>query len=224
MEALTLSGCRRERLGSAGFSSKPSDAPVRVGFDDAEAAGGFRGVDFDRGHGHVGAGVHVLLQHFLVIHFVDVVAGKNDGVAGALAADGINILVNGVGGAEIPVRGDAHLRRQDFDEFAQAHQRRPALADVAVQAERFVLRENEDAAQVAVDAVGERDVDDAVDAAEGNGGLGAVARQRPQPLALAAGQQNADGVAHQGHDAASILPAPESAGGLEDWCCRYSSR
>ena len=71
------------------------------------------------------------------------------------------------------------------------------LADVAVEAEGFVLREDEDAAQIAIDAIGERDVDDAVDAAEGHGGLGAVAGERPQPLALAACQQDADGVAHQ---------------------------
>ena len=85
-------------------------------------------VHFDRGHGHIGAGIHVLLKHLLVIHFVDVVAGENDDVARVLAADGINILVNGVGGAEIPIGGDAHLRRQNFDEFAESQQLRPALA------------------------------------------------------------------------------------------------
>ena len=88
---------------------------------------------------------------------------------------------------------------KNFDEFAQAHQRGPALADVAIEAEGFVLRQDEDAAQIAIDAIGKGDVDDAVDAAEGHGGLGAVARERPQPLALAARQQNADGIAHQGH-------------------------
>ena len=164
------------------------------------------GVDFDGGHGDVGAGIHVLLQHLSVVHLVDVVAGKNDDVVGALAADGIDVLVDGVGGAQVPVGGDAHLRRKNFDEFAEPHQRRPTLADVAVQAERLVLREDEDAAQVAVDAIGERDVDDAVDAAKGNGGFGAVARQRPQPFALAAGQQDTDGVAHQRHGHEDLAP------------------
>ena len=63
---------------------------------------------------------------------------------------------------------------------AVPHQRRPAAANVAIEAERFVLRENENAVQIAVQAVGKSDVDDAVDAAEGNGRLGAVARERPQ--------------------------------------------
>ena len=154
----------------------------------------------------------MLLEHLLIIHLVDVVAGKNEDVVRLLAADRIDVLVNGVGGSLIPVLRDAHLRRQDFDEFAEAHQRGPAVADVAVEAKRLVLRENEDAAQVAVEAVGERDVDDAVDAAEGNGGLGAVARERPEPFALAAGQQNANRIAHQGH---GCLCRPESASGSE---------
>ncbi len=143
-----------------------------------------------------GARIDVLLQHLAVIHFVDVVAGENDGVVGTLAADGIDILVNGVRGAEIPTGGDAHLRRQDFDEVAESHQRRPPQTNMAVQAERLVLRENENAAQVAIDAIGQRDVDDAVNAAERDGGFGAVAGERPKPLPLAAGQKDTDGVAH----------------------------
>ena len=72
-------------------------------------------------------------------------------------------------------------------------------ADVAIEAQRFVLRQHEDAPQIAVDAVGKGDVDNAVEAAERNGGLGAVARQRPQPFALTSGEQHSDGVAHVGH-------------------------
>ena len=199
-----MSGCRRERLGSAGFSSKPRTRQFASVSMTPKRPRGFVAIDFERGHGHVGAGIHVLLKHLPVIHLVDVIAGENDDVVGVLAADGINILINGVGGSQIPVGGDAHLRRQDFDEFAEAHQRRPALADVAVEAERFVLRQDENAAQVAVDAIGKRDVDDAVDAAEGDGGLGAVARERPQPLALSACQQNADRIAHQGDHAPTL--------------------
>ena len=172
-------------LGLGRLFLEAQDAPVRVGFDDAEAPGGLGGVDLDGGDGDVGAGIHVLLQHLPVIHFVDVVAGQDEDVVRVLAADRIDILIDGVGGAQIPIRGNAHLRRQHFDEFAEPHQRRPALADVAVEAQRFVLREDEHAPQVAVDAIGKRDVDDAVDAAEGHGGLGAVARERPEPLALA---------------------------------------
>ena len=45
-----------------------------------------------------------------------------------------------------------------------------------VERERFVLRQDEYAAEVAVDAVGKRDVNYSIDAPEGNGGFGTVAR------------------------------------------------
>ena len=183
-----MSGWRCERLGDAGFSSNPLMRQLASVSMTPKRPAASWGVDFERGHGHVGAGVHMLLEHLLVVHLVDVVAGKNDDVAGVLAADRIDVLIHGIGRAQIPVRGNAHLRRQNFDEFAQAQQLRPALADVPVERERFVLRQDEYAAQIAVDAVGKGDIDDAINAAERHGGLGAVARQRPQPLALSASQ------------------------------------
>jgi len=108
-------------------------------------------------------------------------------------------LIDGVGGAEIPVVGNAHLRRKNFEELAHADDRGPAAADVAIQAERFVLSDDEDAAEFAIQAIGKGDVDDAVDSAEGNGGLCAVARERPQALALASGKQYTDRFPHRGN-------------------------
>ena len=52
-------------------------------------------------------------------------------------------------------------------------------------------------AQIAVDAVGQREVDDAIQAAERHGRLGAVARQRLQACALAAGQNQRQNVFHE---------------------------
>ena len=75
----------------------------------------------------------------------------------------------------------------------------PALADVAVEREGLVLGEDVNAAQAGVDAVGERDVDDAVVAAEGNGRLGAVTREREETFAGAAGQQHSECVFHIRH-------------------------
>ncbi len=100
----------------------------------------------------------------------------------------------------IPVLRDAHLRRQHFDEIAETHQGRPAAADVAVEAERLVLRQYKYAAQIAIQAIRKGDVDDAVDAAERDGRFGAVARERPEPLALAAGQEDTNRIAHERHE------------------------
>ena len=65
-----------------------------------------------------------------------------------------------------------------------------------VEAHRLVLREHQHLAQAAVEAVGEREVDDAVAAAEGHRRLGPVARQRLQPRAFAAGQDHRQDVLH----------------------------
>ena len=59
---------------------------------------------------------------------------------------------------------------------------------------RLVLRENADPQIAGVDEIGQHEVDQPVGAAEGNRGLGAVGGQRIQPLALTAGQDNAQHV------------------------------
>src|SRR5205823_11870183 len=121
---------------------------------------------------------------------------KNKNELGALTADGINVLIDGVGGSLIPRLRNAHLRRNHFDVFAEAGERRPTRANMAVQAKRFVLRKDENAAEIGVDAVGERDVNDAVKRTEGHGGLGAVARERPKAFPLASGKKYRDGILH----------------------------
>ena len=137
-------------------------------------------------------------QHQPVVHLVDVVAGEDQHVLGLLGADGVDVLVDGVGGAQVPVLAHPLHGRQDLDELAQvAGHDVPALADVAVQRQRLVLGEDVDVAQVGVDAVGERDVDDAVDAAEGDRRLGAVAGQGIQALPRASRQQDSQRVFHR---------------------------
>ncbi len=64
-----------------------------------------------------------------------------------------------------------------------------------VEAHRLVLREHQDLAQAAVEAVGEREIDDPISPAERDRRLGPVARQRLQPRAFAAGQNDGQHVA-----------------------------
>src|SRR6266851_3648472 len=189
----------RRLLGKGGFFLEAHDAPVLVGLNYAELLRGQGCGYFDRRDGDVGAGVAVLLEHAAVIHFVDVIAGEDKDEFRALAADGVDVLVDSVGGALIPLLRDAHLRREDFDVVAEAGERRPASADVAVKAESLVLGEDENAAEIRIDAVREGDVDDAIECAERNSGLGAVASERPEALALASGKENYDGIPHIGH-------------------------
>ena len=150
-------------------------------------------LDGERGEGDVGAGVLMLAKHLAVVHFVDVIAGENEDVLGLLGADGIDVLVDGVGGAHVPVGADALHGGQDLDELAEllGDDAGPAFADVAIERESFVLGEDVNAAEIGVDAVGKGDIDDAVLPAKRNGWFGAVAREREKAFACAARQKYA---------------------------------
>ena len=131
------------------------------------------------------------LQHLPVVHLVDVIAGQDDDVARILADDGVEVLIDGVGGALVPVFADALLRRQDLDELAQLFRDdAPALADVTIQRERLVLRRDVDAPEARVQAVAQDEVDDAVRPAEVDGRLGPLLRQRREALADSARQHD----------------------------------
>jgi hypothetical protein len=96
----------------------------------------------------------MLLEHALVVHLVDVIARKNDHVLRLFRADGINVLIDRVSRPHVPVLADPLHGRQDFNELANlAAKNIPAFADLAIERERFVLREDEDPAQSGIDTV-----------------------------------------------------------------------
>ena len=97
-------------------------------------------------------------------------------MTGLLAADRVNVLVNRVSGSLIPLFAHPLHRGQYFYELAHfiAHDV-PAFANMAIEGQGFVLRENVNPSQIGVDAVGKRNVDDAIDAAEGDSGFCAIA-------------------------------------------------
>ncbi len=175
------------------------DAPVFVHFDYAKLLCRFMGGNLDGANGHVRGGLQMLLQHLGVIHFVNVIAGKNENVFRSLAADGINVLIYGVGSSLIPLFRNAHLRRQDLDVLAQPRQRRPAGAHMPAQTQRLVLRQHKYPAKSGIHAIRKGDVDDAVRRAKRYCGLGAISGHRPQPLALPTSQQHHNGIAHVLH-------------------------
>ena len=105
--------------------------------------------------------------------------------------DRVDVLIDGVGRALIPVLGDPLLGRDDLDVLVQlAREEPPALVDVAGEAHGLVLGQDEDLADVAVDAVRQREVDDPIDPAERDGRLGPIARERLQPGPPAPGQDD----------------------------------
>ena len=146
---------------------------------------------FDRGDRRVGALLEMEPQHLRVVHLVDVVAREHDDVARRLARDRVEVLIDGVGRAEIPVLADPLLRRQDLDELAELlRDDVPPHPDVTVERQRLVLRRDVDVAQPGIDAVAEREVDDPVRPAEIDRRLRAVLRERIQALSDSAGEQD----------------------------------
>src|SRR5207237_9533126 len=104
---------------------------------------------------------------------------KESSRVGLLRPNRINVLIHGVSRPHVPILADTLHGWQNLDELAHLPRHYvPAFADVAVQRKRLVLGKNVDAAQVGVNAIGERDVDDAVDATEGDSRLGPVPGQR----------------------------------------------
>ena len=191
------------------------DLPLVVDMHDAEArrlhARHLEAADRD-----VGARVDMLLKHDLVVHLVDVVAGEDDDVARRVVLDDVDVLVDRVGRAGVPlVLGDALAGRQDVEALvASGPQEVPAVLQVPDQAVRLVLRGDADAPDAGIDRVRQGEVDDPRLAAEEHGGLGPAVGQLQQPAAASTRQHVGHGVACEWRDPSRLSHAvlPQSAG------------
>ena len=174
------------------------DAILVVDLQHAEAARFFRR-DLDHRQRRAGAALLVEAQHLRVVHLVDVIARQHDQLLRVLAKDRIEVLVDGVGGALVPLLADPLLRTQDLDELAElVGDDAPAHAEMAAERERLVLERDEDAPQPGVDAVAQREIDDPVRAAEIDRRLGALLRQRIEAFPDAAGQDHYENLVEHG--------------------------
>ena len=107
------------------------------------------------GDGAICARFFVVSEHFSVIHLVDVVAREDEHILGVVHVDKADVLEDGVGRALIPRRAArALIRRQDVHAAVRAVEiPRLARADVAVELQRAVLRQNADGVDASVGAV-----------------------------------------------------------------------
>ena len=168
------------------------DPMIAVDLEDAEAPT-LGGVDLDRADRELGSGPHVLAQHATVVHLVDVVAREDERVTRAIVLERIEVAIDRVGRAEVPLRVDAVVRRAHRDELLEAsRQEVPAEADVLLEAACLVLGQDVDAPQTRVDAVAQREVDDAVGATEGDRGLGPTLGEGHESFPLPASEQEGD--------------------------------
>ena len=83
-------------------------------------------------------------NHLHVVHLVDVVAREDQGIAGHVLLEGIDVLEDCIGRTLIPAVPDALLCRYVIDELSHGigKEGEPALLDVAVQGVGFVLGEH----------------------------------------------------------------------------------
>ena len=115
------------------------------------------------------------------IHAIKLVAAQNQQVFEIVVQKMNQVLADGVGGALIPGSvGEGLLGGQDFDEAAGEMVELVGLRNVAMQRGRVELRQQINASQAGIDAVGNRDVDQPIFAGERHGGLGAFFGEREQ--------------------------------------------
>ena len=183
--------------GSWGFSTNRTTLPRLVHLQHAELARPPRG-DHAGGQAQAAAVPGVEVQQFAVVHAVDVVAREDQHPLGLAPFQQVDVLVDRVGGALVPLLADPVLGRDAVEELVRlVAEDVPAALQVLVQGERLVLGQHVDLPQVAVDAVAEGEIDDAVGAAEGHGRLGTVLGQRIEALPLAPGQDQGQGATGQ---------------------------
>ena len=141
-----------------------------------------------------GAAFDVEPHHLLGIHPVHVVGTEHHDVVGILVVDQVHRLVDRVGAAGVPARAEPLLGGHRRDVLAGQAGQPPVLRDVPVQRMRLVLGQHADPQIPGVDEIGQHEIDEPVGAAERNRRLGPVGGQRVQPLALPAGEDNAQHV------------------------------
>ena len=83
----------------------------------------------------------MMVHHFVIVHFVDMVAGQNNHVFGIESVDKFDILINRVCGAFVPLAGfRAHKRRQNvYAARNSVKVPRLAVSYVLVQFKRLIL-------------------------------------------------------------------------------------
>jgi len=130
-------------------------------------------------------------EHLVHVHPVDVVRAEHRHDVGVEIVDQVQVLQDRVGGAAIPGGAHPHLRRHDRHEEVREHAARPpSQAQVLDQRLRLVLHEDVERRHVRVHEVRQDEIDQAMTAAEGYRRLRALARERLQAIAAAAGHDH----------------------------------
>lgn len=123
------------------------------------------------------------------------IACEDDHILRFIATDNVEVLGHCVSGAAVPgFAVYALLRGQKIDKLVHLFtEERPTALDMLHQRMRLILRDNPDTTNARVDAVREREVDNAKLTAEMNGRLGAGRGQIFQPCTATTSQDQRHG-------------------------------
>ena len=122
-----------------GFLLEPYHPAVRADLDHPVTASFLRG-RLDGSDGDFRFVLPVPVQHFAVVHLVDVVAAEDQRFLRRLHFDALEVLKHGIRGALIPVLADPLHGRKNFNVLAHFRGKDiPAVANVPGQVQGFVL-------------------------------------------------------------------------------------
>ena len=157
---------------------KAQDSPVIVNLHGAEA---LRLRDRDRQGCNCAERTlgSVVLDHLADVHEVDVIRAKDRHHFGLRKFDQVDVLVNGVGGALIPLRTLAHLSGHRQDELTGEQVRKlPGVAHVLQQGLTLELGQDVDRVDSRVHEIAQHEVDNPILAPEWHGGLASLLGER----------------------------------------------
>ena len=147
----------------------------------------------------------MLRDNVAKIHPVELIPTEHERALDAGVVDDVTqVLSHGVGRALVPILClRCLLRGKDVDEAPPKIIETIGARDVIVQRRGVELRQHEHPPDAAVQAIADRNVDEAVLAAKGNGRLGALASQRMKARPNASPEDHPNGFVRHGDD---ILP------------------
>src|SRR5262245_5619991 len=126
------------------------------------------------------------------------VRAKDSNEFGSVPLNQVQVLINGVGGALIPILTHAHLGRNGRDKvIAKEIRGAPYLFEMLQQRLRLELGQNINGKDAGVHKIGKHKVNNSVPASKRHSGLGSVCRQGIETLAPATREDNAQDVHHR---------------------------
>ncbi|MPN06932.1 hypothetical protein SDC9_154189 [bioreactor metagenome] len=172
---------------------KGSNPVALIRIHDAEAMRLLHG-NRQHGDGRHCVLLNVEVQHCAIVHLIDMIPRQNQNIFRIILIDKLRVLIDCVCGSGIPSAiHPRHIGRQHKHAAVHAVEI-PVLsgADVAIQRERPILRQDADGVNIGIHAVAQREINNAIFAPERHGGFCHAGGKHAKAASLSAGEQHCD--------------------------------